>query len=275
MALLNDIVKIIRTPYECKYIYASDFIYNKSIVMEAVAKHPTDLCNVSKELRNDIEIVYLAVSKDGNTFRYASKYLRNDKDLALLAISNSYYDQFDENSFGKHLTFYYLSETLKNDMDIIIAAVKNEGFVLYYLSNELIMSNLKLVVYAINTSGIKVLSCVPYDGCTVEKDYYFVDEFGNHHLIGGLSNYNLNDHTYDYVYIHIKESIQTYENFLLFLHGVSAPRSESITRKLKTHGPYHSINNLRLIGKFAGVIHSNDYIIYKSVFSKVGFYFKV
>jgi hypothetical protein len=252
---------------------------DKEVVMAAVTNEPMALFYASHAMRNDKEIVYTALSKNGNAFRYASEYLKDDKELALLAVSNSYYDHSDYELYNENLTFYYVSKSLKDDIDVIYKAIKNNGYVLYYLSNKLIMSNPKLIVYAIDKSGMGVLTCVPYDDSNVEKlygrddnDIYNVYEDNPGDFPGYLTNHGMWDHTYEYVYIHINENIQTYENFLVFLHGVSASRSQSITRKLKTHGPHHSINYLNLIAKFTGVIHSNDYYVYKNVFIKIRFF---
>jgi len=249
--------------------FASETFKNdREIVLAAVTYNPNELCFASDTLKNDREIVYAAISKNGNQFKYASEHLRNDKELALLAISNSSEEGYQSDDYYIiEQTFKYVSETLKKDLDVIIAAVINDGFTLHYLSNEFIRLNYKVVVYAINTSGINVLSCVPYDDCTscVPFDYCTVekDEYSFYNMyIDCMTNHRN-------IYYHIQETIQSHDNFLLFLNGVCVPRSQSIIIKLRNHGPHHSIKFLKLIGEFTGFIYDNDYRIYKNVFSYV------
>ena len=76
-------------------------------------------------------------------------------------------------------------------------------------------------------------------------------------------------YNYNNIYVHIQETIHTYENFLVFLQGVCISRSKSITQKLKNHGPHHYIKFLKLIGDFTGIVYRNDYNVYKNVSRKI------
>jgi hypothetical protein len=114
-----------------------------------------------------------------------------------------------------------------------------------------------------------VLSCVPYDDCTVEKIFIKEEEVDYNYLFTYKKNYDMHEHTYHNFYIYVKKEIQAHENFLLFLYGVCVPKSQSITQKLRNHGPYHAINYLKLIANYTGIIKGNDYSVYKSVFKQL------
>ena len=118
-------------------------------------------------------------------------------------------------------------------------------------------------MYAIFTSGIDVKTFIPHDNCILEK---FIncnppDEEDPEYEL--YYNNMWGDNTYYKFYDHIKENIQKYENFLVFMYGVCIPRPHSILNK---YDFFHSIYFLKSIADFTGIIISdNDYHIYKSV----------
>jgi hypothetical protein len=267
----KDVVSAAVNNHSIAFIFASNALRNdKQIVLMAITNNPDLLMYASDTLKNDREVVYTAISKAGRAFEYVSDHLKNDKELAILAINNSHYDTWEdchyENDEFRQLTFDFIHETLKYDIDVVMAAVKNNGFVLYYISNKFIRSNYKIVVYAINTSGLDVLSHVPPDNCTVEKikhKYYHVN-YGEYSEI-----YETSKHTCYNLYDYLKENIQIHESFLVFIYGILIPRSQSILHK---YDYFHSIHFLKLIVDFTGMIYGNDYRIYKSVFDQVHLY---
>ena len=251
---------------------------NEELVLMAINKSPHMLGSTSDRLTRNREIVKTAVSKCSTLFMYASDDLKEDKEFALFAIScprvcNLYeckHDCIDR----YHPAICYLSDTLINDIDILFSVVNISGHDLQYIPQQIIISNYKLVVYAINTSGIDVLKYVPHDNyCNhVEKNPYGIRCYHKTYSIntsGIIASSNLwNGYsTYYKLYNHIKENIQRYENFSLFLLGVCVERSQST---LKKYDFFHSFDFLRLIADFVGnIISTNDYYIYKSVLYKI------
>lgn len=243
--------------------FVPEHFKNKELVLTAVKNNGGALNFATNMLKKDKDIVYAAVTQCGNVLEFVDDSFKNDKDLAIIAVScwnDSYY--FD-------LSIKYVSDDLKKDEDVISTAVKHNGYSLYYVSNDVIRRKPHVIVDAIYRSGINVLSCVPYDDCTVEKVFIEEEEVDYDYLFKYKKNYDMYRHTYHNFYIHIKENIQAYENFLLFLYGVCIPKSQSITRKLRNHGPYHSINFLKLIINYTGIINGNNYCVYKSVLKQV------
>jgi hypothetical protein len=254
---------------------------DKELVLMAISKNPHILeYYASNRFRKDREIIYAAVSICSTLFGIASDDLKNDKELALFAIScptscNHTWCKYNDD--GDYVpAIYHVSRTLINDIDFVFRAVNINGHFLENISEEIIISNYKLVVYAINTSGIDVLEYVPHDNyCMIKKKTpgyrcnhtkYSINKSG----IIASSKYYTDDKsysTYYKLYNHIKENVQRYENFSVFLQGVCIPRSQST---LKKYDFFHSYDFLKSIAYFIGTIIShNDYYIYKSVFDKI------
>jgi hypothetical protein len=236
-------------------------LIDKEIALVAVKNTGRAIKFIPDFLKEDKDIVYAAVKQCGNAIEYVNDSFK-DVELGLIAVSDE-----DSNSYCG-IPHKHLPNFLRDDEKIIFEAIKHNGFALYYVSNQIIIANPKLAVYAIDTSGKNVLSCVPYDNCLVEKNYDLEldneqDYYENHY--GHLKNYDQTKHTYDYVYIHIKDNILSHENFLLFLNSVCIPKLRCVSRKLTKHGYYHSIKILKLIADFTGIIYANDYCVYKRV----------
>jgi len=261
----KDVVSVAVSNNGLALYSASDDLKNdKQIVLMAINDNPEALYYASDGLKNDREIIYTAISKYGNMIAHASDKLKNNKELVLLALSNCRPDYY-----SGYITFEDVPETLKNDIDVVLAAVKNDGFALYYVSYKFQMEHMIVIVYAIYTSGIKVLSCALYDNCLIEKTfdgYYNEDYYDNLREQLEYNDDHIRNHTYHNIYIHIKENIKTHESFLIFLYGVCVPRTQTVLQK---HGYFHSIDFLKLIAKFTGFINVNDYRVYKSVFRQI------
>jgi hypothetical protein len=121
-----------------------------------------------------------------------------------------------------HPAIYHVSNTLLHDIDFVFRAVNTNGHLLKNISEEIIISNYKLIVYAINTSGIDVLVYVPHDNyCMIKKKTrgygcYHTKYSINKSGIIASSKYYTGDKsysTYYKFYDHIKENIQRYERF--------------------------------------------------------------
>ena len=138
---------------------------------------------------------------------------------------------------------------MMKNIDFIFRVVNINGYLLECIPLEIIISNYKLVVYAINTSGINVINFM----------------IGNNYK----NFYNFYDHIKENFYDHIKENIERYENFSVFLQGVCNPRSQSTLHK---YDFFHSVYFLKSIANFTftgNIISASDYNIYKSVFDKI------
>jgi hypothetical protein len=214
--------------------------------------------NISQKLKKNVISIFLNTNylSPEESLVFLNEY-KNSKEIILEVVK--------ENG----IKLENASSILQNDNLVVLTAVKNDGFALYYVSYKFQMENMSAIVYAVHRSGINVLSCAPHDNYLVEKTISeYISEDYDDNLRIHLKYYNdhLREHTYHNIYIHIKENIKTHENFLIFLHGVCVPRSQTILQK---HGYFHSIDFLKLIAKFTGFINVNDYHVYKSVFKQI------
>ena len=124
------------------------FYYYRRIVLVAVRNYglgnglgqSLPLQYVSKELKNDHEIVMTAVKYKGFSLRYASDKLKHNRDIVLVAVRNCRY------------ALEYASEELKNDHEIVLAAVQTSGYALEFASDKL-KNNRDIVLVAVRNDG--------------------------------------------------------------------------------------------------------------------------
>lgn len=263
--------------YSIAISYASKDLQNdKDLILYAITHNAALLQYASPTLLNDREVIFTAISRNGQAICYASENLRGDKELALLAISNTisnhfyspdyYYDSYDK--IWKEPIISFLSGNLRHDIDVVIAAVKNDKNSLDYITTEFIVSNYKVVVYAINIYGTDMLNYVPCDNYIDEKLIQSNPPLEEDHEYELHYNDEMCEDTYSKFYNHIKENIQRYENFSVFLQGVCIPKSQSTLQK---YDFFHSVDFLKSIADFTGtIISANDYYIYKSVSQQLG-----
>ena len=96
------------------------FELNKKFIKELIGKFGNGLFYLSKEQKDDKEIVLLAVKRNGLAIKFASKRLRGDKEIILEAVKQK------ANLFNQ--PFKFVSSEIKSDFKFAFDVLKlNEG----------------------------------------------------------------------------------------------------------------------------------------------------
>jgi hypothetical protein len=117
---------------------------DKEVVLAAIqqkCKKYSILANVSERLKDDKDVVLAAVNQNGKLLVHVSKELKDDKDVVLAAVNQN------------GLALQYASKEFKNNRTIVLAAVKQNGLALEYASQN-IKGDIKIVLSAICNRSI-------------------------------------------------------------------------------------------------------------------------
>jgi len=150
---------------------------------------------------------------------------------------------------------------------VILSAIKNNGKVLELIPFSTQKECMSVIVDAIESTNINIL-------CYAHSDDYIEgsNEFPSGDDEGKMYNYCN-------IYDHIKETLETHQRFLMFLHGsimtesteqrrLSSGKEEQTPIYLRYYGYYHSIIFLKQIANTTGVVYGDDFSAYKKVFDR-------
>jgi hypothetical protein len=99
---------------------------DKKHVLRSVKYNPVYLYFISKELRNDYEIVMESVKSCYFCLEFASERLRDNKDIVLQSVKTKFNPGYHDPNLK------YASERLKDDIDIAVVALQTwEGNIKY------------------------------------------------------------------------------------------------------------------------------------------------
>jgi hypothetical protein len=115
---------------------------DKDIVLKYVKKNSHNLKFISVELRNDEDVIFASINDIcEECFNYASNRLKNNKDFILKAVKKN-----------SHI-IKYINEELKKDREILLEAVKYKGTVLEFIPKEF-QNDREIVLTAVQNIGI-------------------------------------------------------------------------------------------------------------------------
>jgi hypothetical protein len=98
---------------------------DKEMLIEIVKIHGRNLQYASHRLQNDKDVVLQAIDTHGYSIEYSSEEMKNNKEVVMAAVKKD----------GRNLRF--ASSELRNDKEIVLESVKMDGYNLQYASDEL------------------------------------------------------------------------------------------------------------------------------------------
>ena len=137
----------------------SKYKKDKEIVLEAVKQHGGALLFADDSLKKDREIVLEAVKQHGGALEFADDNLKKDREIVLEAVKQRGY------------ALQYTDDTFKKDREIVLEAVKQHGYVLQY-ADDTFKKDREIVLEAVKQNGY----ALQYADDTFKKDREIVLE---------------------------------------------------------------------------------------------------